>query len=172
MIGPTIASLSEPLALKLASKLEKKGVTRPLLNLLLIAAGIATIILFGLQYFWCGLAAYLFHRLLCQTASPEQITARSYLFRDYFFLSGAMIAMLWTGADFGIPVAFLFWGMLLNTLSIISFNPKIKILGLFELSLIMLAMAAAPDYIPAIAILGGVACLISTTASFFFRDND
>lgn len=167
MIGPSIASLSEPLAAKLTKKLEAKGINSALLKILFIVTGLATIVLFGLQFFWGGLTAYLVHRLLCQMTSASSTTAeKSTLFRDYFFLSASMIGMLWTGTGFGIAIAFLFWGMLLNTLAIISFNPKIKIIDLFELSLIMLAMAAMPEYIPAIAILGGVACLIGAAASF------
>lgn len=167
MIGPSIASLSEPFAAKLAKKLEAKGLNSALLKILMIVMGLATIVLFGLQFFWSGLTAYLIHRLLCQMTSASSPTPdRSPLFRDYFFLSASMIGMLWTGTGFGIAIAFLFWGMLLNTLSMISFNPRIRIIDLFELSLIMIAMAAMPEYIPAIAILGGVACLIGAAASF------
>ncbi|HOO50731.1 MAG TPA: hypothetical protein PLK94_05505 [Alphaproteobacteria bacterium] len=174
MIGPYLSSASTTPTKKLRTALENKGMGNASLTALIILCGILSAILFGLQFFWSGLALFLLHRLFCQVENNQaqaqaQTQDKRHIFRDYFFVSAAMMGLLWTGATFALPIAFLFWAMMINALAAISFKPKLIVIDIFELSLILIALAAAPHMIPAIAILGAIACLIGTATSYLFK---
>lgn len=168
MIGSFLQSITSPLIQKLDTLAKNKNVTPLHMTLITVLCAVLSITLFGLQYFWTAL---LFFILYCASFAlyskqKQDQTNKDIPFASYLVVTSSMMALLWTSAGFSIPIAFMFWAMLINILANIKFDPKLKIIDLAELSLILIAMAASPFYIPAIALLTGIMCLISSTAAF------
>ncbi|GEM_PF-1979879 len=170
MLGPYLESTTAPLVKKLTSHIQEKNIPPVFIKGASWICAIATILFFGLQYIWIGLVFFLLHRLtriiLKDGQNDTQNKDRITLFSSYLIVTGSMMALLWTASSFSIPVSFMFWAIMINLLGTITFRPKIIAIDIFELSLILLAMVAAPTYIPAIALLAGVACLIGCCFSF------
>lgn len=165
MIGPYLKSALTPTVGKLGKFSQEKGITALHLNVTVWASGIATLVALGLQYFMTGIAFFLLHRLTIEMLETR-CQKKENLFRDYFVITGSLMAMLWTAGDHALPVAFLFWAIMMNLLGILSFKPAFIVIGLAEISTILILIALAPAYLPAIAILFGAACLISLCASY------
>ncbi len=170
MLGPYLESATDPLAKKITLLVKEKNISPLMIKFSSLIFALGTIVLFGLQYIWIGLAFFISHRLtriiLDKDSNEAQGKDKTTLFSSYFIVTGSMMALLWTASSFSIPVSFMFWAIMVNLLGTITFQPKIIAIDIFELSLILLMMIAAPLYIPAIALLAGVLCLISCCFSF------
>ncbi|HNQ91548.1 MAG TPA: hypothetical protein PKI93_01300 [Alphaproteobacteria bacterium] len=158
------SSLSSTIA-KLDGFAKSKGITPLHLTLVMWGTGIVTLVAFGLQYFLTGILFFLLHRLTIAVMDSGQ-SEKDHLLRDYFIITGSLMAMLWTAGNAALPVAFMFWAIMMNLLGTLTFKPQMVVIDLFEISLLLILIALAPNFIPAIAILFGAACLISLCASY------
>ena len=165
MIGPYLKAALAPAIAPLDKLALEKGATSLHLRIAIWVTGGATLVLLGLQYFVTGIILFLLHRLAIGVLETRQ-QEKENLFRDYFIITGSLMAMLWTAGDHALPVAFLFWAIMMNLLGTLSFRPALIVIGLAEISAILILIALAPAYLPAIAILFGAACLISLCASY------
>lgn len=161
MLGPVVQRAVDPLWKKLADRFTARNFPASSLKILTFVALCSTIILFGLQYFAAAVVMFILYVVgSCMTqylaASPASEMA------DIFLISGSFMASLWTATEAGLAVAFLFWAVLVNILTINRYKPAFIIIDTFELGLALVVIAlTSPAYIPPVVILTGVACLFS-----------
>jgi len=174
MLGPFIVDKTAPFFASLQHTLAAKGISGLHLKITLWATGIATLVAFGLQYFGAGIVLFLLHKATVSALESKGENNGKTLIQDYFVTTGAMMATLWTASDSSLPIAFMFWAILVNLLGTISFKPTLIIIDSFEIACVVILLALAPTYTPAIAILFGATCLISLCASYLqsFRKSD
>ncbi len=162
MLNQIVTSGLAPLYKNLNVKLTKQGVTPPLLRLARAGTGLLAIILFGLQYLGLAVAIFLLHKLIAGLTSAAEPQEKNHA-GHYLVAATALLAATWTASDSGLPVAFLFWTVLVNIITEQSRPANaLRLADSGELSLICVLLALVPGYLPAVAIMGGVLFTISS----------
>lgn len=161
MLNKIVTSSLAPLTGRLAVLFDQNGVTASHIRMARIGTGIVAILLFGLQYMGAAVAVFMLHKLI--EALNQKDGANDAPASRYLVAATALLAVTWTATNHGLPVAFLFWSVLVNIITEAQQSKSaLRIADSGELSLICIILALAPDYLPAIAILGGVVFTISS----------
>lgn len=160
MLNKIVTSGLTPLYSGLNKQLSKQGLSTTHIRMARIATGLLAILLFGLQYMGLAVIVFLLHKIVAGlSTSPDNQEQRA---GHYLVGATALLAVTWTASGYGLPVAFLFWALLANIITEAGRPAStLRLADSGELSLICIFLALAPDYLPAIAIMGGVLFTIS-----------
>jgi hypothetical protein len=115
-----------------------------------------------------GLAAFILHFAIWAIyCFPKQERATKDVIHLYSFCALSVFATAFGVAEnYGMPVAFLFLSWMILSLTYTIKADGFRLVGGFEIGLVSAAILFAPLYTPAIAILFGMACLVSAGITF------
>ncbi len=165
MIGQYLLPFLTPLWARLDSLGNTYGVTPLAYHIAQTLTFLSTIVFMAIHMQGAGVAAFILHFIFVAVQRFSAQTQPSPTMNALHILGVAAatifaIAFGETGI-FGMPVAFLFLSWIVLILTNLSKPDILQLIGLFEIGCSVVVIGLAAAYIPAIAILFGLACLTS-----------
>ena len=165
MIGQYLLPLLTPLWAQLNKVVTNYGVTPLAYRMAKILTFFSVLTFMAMQMHGAGVAAFLLHFIIIAVQQVSQQTPVDKTLNTLHDIgvSAATIFAIAFGVtgNFGMPVAFLFLSWIVLSLTNIAKQNTFQLVGVFEIGASVVVMGLATAYIPAIAILFGLACLAS-----------
>ncbi len=170
MIGQYVCPLFRPLWAKLTKLSTTYGVTPLSYQIAKTLTLLSALVFMAMQMHGAGVAAFILHFMVVAVQQfPSQTSPNPIMtaLHSVGFSAATVFALGFGVADnFGTPIAFLFLSWIILALTNLAKPNILQLIGTFEIGLSVVAMGLAAIYIPAIAILFGLACLVSAGVTF------
>lgn len=170
MIGPYFLPLLRPLWGKIQTVSDTYGITPLAYRIALTVTFLSAPAFMAVQMNKSGLIAFLLHFLIWAVSRIKSENSPSAIGEAFHVYGICMIVVFGTAfgvaGNYGMPIAFLFISWMVVSFTNLINPHSLQLIGGFEIGLSVVAMALFAVYIPAIAILFGLACLVSAGISF------